>query len=147
MSDTDGRRGAAARTARRILALGAFGGATGVLASAFGAHGLTRGFEAGTVTASQLRGFEVAAMQHIVHALALVATGIAGLVLGPGRWLVAAAALFAAGTFAFAGPLYLYALTGAKPLIRLVPVGGVAFVLGWACLMVGALRGPRPPAS
>ncbi len=131
--------------ARRIAVLGALSGALAVAASAFGAHGLTRGFEAGTVTASQLRGFEVAAEQHVVHALALLGTGLGLAAFGGSRWTVAAAILFGLGTLAFAGPLYLYALTGAKPLIRLVPVGGAGFVLGWLCLAIGLGRAKRVP--
>ncbi|MEM7566667.1 MAG: DUF423 domain-containing protein [Pseudomonadota bacterium] len=138
--------------ARGIAAAGALSGALAVGASAFGAHGLTRGFEAGTVTASQLRGFEVAADQHTIHALALLGAGLGLAALGASRWTVAAAMLFVFGTLAFAGPLYLYALTEAKALIRLVPVGGVGFILGWLCLAVGLLRArPRvaapPPAA
>jgi uncharacterized membrane protein YgdD (TMEM256/DUF423 family) len=38
------------------------------------------------------------------------------------------------GIFLFSGSLYLLALTGIKGLGALTPIGGIAFLLGWAFL-------------
>ena len=48
--------------------------------------------------------------------------------------------LFLAGTLLFSGSLYALALTGARWLGAITPFGGVAFLAGWACLLLGLLR-------
>jgi uncharacterized membrane protein YgdD (TMEM256/DUF423 family) len=40
----------------------------------------------------------------------------------------------------FSGSLYLLALTGVTVLGAITPLGGLAFLAGWACLIVAALR-------
>ena len=42
--------------------------------------------------------------------------------------------LFLIGTLVFSGSLYLLALTGIKWLGAVTPLGGLAFIAGWACL-------------
>jgi uncharacterized membrane protein YgdD (TMEM256/DUF423 family) len=49
-------------------------------------------------------------------------------------WPVAAGWLFVAGTVIFPGAMYTYALSGFKPALRLTPLGGLLFVLGWLAL-------------
>ncbi len=49
--------------------------------------------------------------------------------------------LFVAGTILFSFSLYLLALTGARWLGAITPLGGVAFVAGWVCLALAAWRG------
>jgi uncharacterized membrane protein YgdD (TMEM256/DUF423 family) len=49
--------------------------------------------------------------------------------------------LFAAGTLFFSGSLYVMALTGLRWLGAITPLGGVALVAGWACLLLAAWRG------
>jgi uncharacterized membrane protein YgdD (TMEM256/DUF423 family) len=38
----------------------------------------------------------------------------------------------------FSGSLYALALTGVTVLGAITPIGGVAFLLGWACLAIAA---------
>ncbi len=45
-----------------------------------------------------------------------------------------------AGTILFSGPLYVMALTGVTAIGAAVPVGGAAFLVGWAALFVCGLR-------
>ena len=57
-------------------------------------------------------------------------------------WLtMAVQAGFVAGTLIFSGSLYLLALTGQRWLGAVTPLGGLAFILGWAALAWAALRG------
>jgi len=47
----------------------------------------------------------------------------------------------------FSGSLYVLAVTGARWLGAVTPLGGVAFIAGWIALAIGALRresGPPP---
>jgi uncharacterized membrane protein YgdD (TMEM256/DUF423 family) len=39
----------------------------------------------------------------------------------------------------FSGSLYLLATTGITILGAITPIGGVAFLLGWACLAIAAI--------
>ena len=74
------------------------------------------------------------------HALALL---IVGLLLSRSEevastFLNAAGFAFIAGIVLFSGSLYALSLTGTKLLGAVAPVGGVAFLIGWACLAVAA---------
>ena len=58
---------------------------------------------------------------------------------GDGRALMTAGWCFLAGIVIFSGSLYALALTGVTILGAITPIGGVAFLLGWAALLVAAL--------
>ena len=45
------------------------------------------------------------------------------------------------GIILFSGSLYLLAITGARWLGAITPLGGLAFIAGWVMLAVAALRG------
>jgi uncharacterized membrane protein YgdD (TMEM256/DUF423 family) len=73
------------------------------------------------------------------HALALVALGTLQQG-GAGGWLVGlSGTLFVAGIVLFSGSLYAMALTGARGLGALTPLGGICLILGWAALALLAL--------
>lgn len=106
-----------------------------VAAGAFGAHGLRS-----RLTPEMLLVFETAARYQMYHSLALLAVAWAA-----ARWpesvaVPAAGWLFAGGIFFFSGSLYLLALTGVRWLGAVTPLGGVAFLLGWATLAWAGMR-------
>ncbi len=111
--------------------------ALSVLLGAFGAHGLSRQLtESGkpaTTIEKQLDQWETAVRYHMYHALGLVIVSFvaAG---SPNRRAQWAGRLFLAGILIFSGGLYGYVLTGWKPLVLAVPIGGVAFIAGWLTL-------------
>ncbi len=118
---------------RTFLLLGAVSGFLSVAAGAFGAHALKA-----RLPADLLAVFETGARYQMFHALALVAAAWASArAPGPAAW---AGWLFAAGTVLFSGSLYALALTGVRALGAVTPVGGLAFLGGWAALAVAALR-------
>ena len=105
-----------------------------VAAGAFGAHAL-----ADRVDARMLEVWETAAQYQMYHALALFAVA----------WLYhqteATAALvagwsFTAGILVFSGSLYLMVFTGIRGLGAITPVGGLAFLAGWFCCILTALK-------
>ena len=120
---------------RLFYVLGALSALVAVGAGAFGAHALRE-----RLAPEMLAVFEVGARYHMYHALALLAAAWA-----VGRWpggaTVAAGWLFVAGTVIFSGSLYLLSLTGQRWLGAVTPLGGLAFMLGWAALAWAALRG------
>jgi uncharacterized membrane protein YgdD (TMEM256/DUF423 family) len=72
------------------------------------------------------------------HALALLVCGWAA-PQWPGGLMTAAGVLFGIGTLIFSGSLYLLSLTGRRWLGAVTPLGGLAFLAGWACLAAAAL--------
>ena len=131
--------------ARRWMAVGALLGALGVGFGAFGAHGLSGFLErqgyAGDDLSRRLEIFDTAIHYQLVHALALVLTGVA-LDRKPGAWWQFAAWSFLVGILLFSGLLKVLTIAGPawNWLGAVVPLGGVAMILGWAALAIGALR-------
>lgn len=113
---------------RTFFGLGALAGGIGVMLGAFGAHAL-----AGQITPERLATFETAVRYQMIHALALLVVALAA-AGRPGRALWAAGWLFAVGILIFSGSLYLLVATGQGWLGAVTPLGGLAFILGWAAL-------------
>ncbi|CAN5921779.1 DUF423 domain-containing protein [soil metagenome] len=114
-----------------LIALGALNAAIAVAAGAFGAHGLRERLEP-----RALEIFETAARYQIYHALAIILCGVIAT-----RGANTAGWLFQAGIVVFSGSLYALALTGVKGLGAITPLGGLAFLIGWAWLAWTAWRG------
>jgi uncharacterized membrane protein YgdD (TMEM256/DUF423 family) len=129
---------------RRILATAAIAGASGVLLGAFAAHGLAdmltdRGFDSALV-AKRVDQFDVGVRYHLIHAVTLL--GLSAVSLGSPnvrRW---AARLMLAGMILFSGSLYLLVLTNVPKLGAITPIGGLAWIAGWLCLLLLAKTGP-----
>ena len=119
---------------RLFFGLGALSAMLGVGAGAFGAHALRA-----RLTAEHLAVFETAARYQMYHALALLAVAWA-VTRWPGALPVWAGWLFVAGTVLFSGSLYILALSGIRWWGAVTPLGGVAFLAGWVCLALSAVR-------
>jgi|SRR5687768_11176813 len=119
---------------RLFFSLGAASALIAVAAGAFGAHALRA-----RLSAEMLAVFETGARYQMYHALGLLAVSWA-VSRWPGPWAVRAGWLFLAGTVLFSGSLYLLALSGVRWLGAVTPFGGVAFLAGWACLILAARR-------
>jgi uncharacterized membrane protein YgdD (TMEM256/DUF423 family) len=119
---------------RTFFLIGALAAFIGVALGAFGAHGLRS-----RLSPEMLAVFETAVRYQMYHALALLLT--AGIMARfGGRLIEAAGWLFTAGIVLFSGSLYLLALTGIRTLGAITPLGGLAFLLGWASLAIAAAR-------
>jgi uncharacterized membrane protein YgdD (TMEM256/DUF423 family) len=116
-----------------LAALGAGSAFLAVAAGAFGAHALRA-----RLTPDLLAIFETGARYQMYHALALLAAAwLAD--RGAGSQAVWAGGAFVAGTLLFSGSLYALAFTGQRWLGAVTPMGGVAFLAGWALLVWAAL--------
>jgi uncharacterized membrane protein YgdD (TMEM256/DUF423 family) len=112
-----------------------------VAAGAFGAHALRA-----RLTPELLAAFETGARYQMYHALALLAVAWAAARWAPpGLSIRAAGWLFIGGTVLFSGSLYLLALTGARWLGAITPLGGLLFLGGWIALAAGLAKGAPPP--
>lgn len=121
---------------RIFLLLSGVLGATGVLAGAFGAHALRE-----RLVPSLLHTWETAVLYQLVHAVALLFLAV-GISRGPAAegWLAGAGWSWVAGIVLFSGSLYALALGGPRLLGPVTPLGGVAFVVGWLCVVVAWTR-------
>jgi uncharacterized membrane protein YgdD (TMEM256/DUF423 family) len=114
--------------ARTFWVLGSLFALLGVAAGAFGAHALRA-----RLSANDLAIFETGVRYQMYHALALLAVALL-LSRAPHSGAATAGWLFTAGIAIFAGSLYVLVLTGNRWLGAVTPIGGVAFLAGWAVL-------------
>jgi uncharacterized membrane protein YgdD (TMEM256/DUF423 family) len=124
-------------SAKAFLLLGAIACMLAVLSGAFGAHALR-----GKLTADLLAIYQTAVQYHFWHALGLLAIGIVTIYLPTSAPLKWAGWLMLAGVLIFSGSLYLLALTGARWLGAITPIGGTAFIVSWALLAFAIARAP-----
>ncbi|MBM4125116.1 MAG: DUF423 domain-containing protein [Nitrospira sp.] len=118
----------------RFVAWGAILAGLGVAAGAFGAHGLKS-----ILSPDRLAVYETAVRYHLYHALAMVVVGCLGDRCRADRVGIAGR-LFMVGILLFSGSLYLLALSGVRWLGAITPLGGAAFLGGWATLAWAAMK-------
>lgn len=121
---------------RTITLVASLLGFLGVALGAFGAHGLRATLDAN----GSVEVWKTAVFYQLVHAVALLAlAGWRDSHAGPSAsvgWL------WTAGVVLFSGSLYWLALGGPKFLGPLTPLGGAAFLAGWALLAWHAFKRP-----
>ena len=112
----------------RMAGVGAAFAGMAVAAGAFGAHLLKPMLDVDMQDV-----FEAAVRYQMYHALALcLVASIAE--RHPKSRMAAVGWLFAVGIVLFSGSLYLLSLSGIRWVGALTPVGGAAFMAGWAVL-------------
>ncbi|MCS6776017.1 MAG: DUF423 domain-containing protein [Chloroherpetonaceae bacterium] len=119
-----------------FVALGGLLGFLAVAIGAFGAHGLRATLEAHRTTAT----FQTGVQYHMAHALAILLVALLLDRLREGALLRASAGLFLAGIVLFSGSLYLLSVTGARGWGAVAPLGGLCFLVGWACVLMAGLQ-------
>ncbi len=115
--------------ARLFFALAALFAALAVAGGAFGAHALK-----GTLSESALASFETGVRYQMYHALALLVVAFLIGQYPDAKGLVTVGGCFIAGILLFCGSLYGLSLGGIKAFGPITPLGGVAFIVGWALL-------------
>ena len=119
----------------RLLFIAAVLGFLAVALGAFGAHALKAFLnEAGQ------RQYDLGIRYAFIHILAVFIVSLTMPLAGQPKYLNRAAWLFIAGIVLFSGSLILLALSGITVFAAIVPLGGLAFLLGWAFFAYG-LRG------
>ncbi|MDP1527108.1 MAG: DUF423 domain-containing protein [Rhodocyclaceae bacterium] len=129
--------------ARWFLILGAINMALTVGLGAAGMHGLKA-----HLAANDPGGwFQTALHYHQLHALGLLAIGLAMSRILPNRWLAGSGLLMLVGMVLFSGNLYLRSIAGIHVFHAITPMGGGAFILGWLMFAVGVWRSRMPASS
>jgi uncharacterized membrane protein YgdD (TMEM256/DUF423 family) len=119
---------------RTFLLIGAVLGFVGVAAGAFGAHALRA-----RLSPEMLSVFETGVRYQMYHALAVLLVAAAIGHVGSARLLVISGWSFALGVVLFSGSLYALTLSGLGTLGAITPLGGLLFLIGWACLALFAI--------
>lgn len=127
---------------RRMIVAAAMLLALGVGLGAFGAHALRMRLDP-----AMLAVWQTGVQYHLVHAMGALVVAMLALTQPEMRLLCAACALLLLGVLLFSGSLYVLALSGARWLGVITPLGGVAFIAGWLTLAIAALRLPAQPAG
>ncbi len=87
--------------------------------------------------------FETGVEYHMVHVLAMLATGLL-MLHQPSRCLTVAAWCFLGGIVLFSGALYVLVIAGPRwlgvPWGMVAPIGGTLQMIGWLALTSGAFR-------
>lgn len=112
------------------------GGVLGALAVGFGAIG-AHALKA-QLTPEQLETYHTAVHYQMIHAIGLVLVGLLGLNHRSRVFDVAGWAMLI-GIILFSGFLFAWLATGRKFFVYSVPVGGIAFIIGWLMLAIGAM--------
>lgn len=88
--------------------------------------------------------WETAVLYHLIHTVAALAVvvGCTNQNAAAQRRFSRAAACWLLGVLMFSGSLYLLALGGPRWLGPITPLGGLAFMAGWACLFPAARAKP-----
>ena len=113
--------------------LGGLLAALAVGLGAIGAHALKT-----QLSPEQLETFHTADRYQIIHAIGLVLVGLLSLYQRSRLFDVSGWAMLV-GIILFSGFLFAWLATGRKFFVYPVPVGGVAFIIGWLMLAIGAL--------
>lgn len=117
------------------IAVAAVNGAIAVAAGAYAAHGMK--VAAGVYPADWM---ETASRYQMWHALALLAVALLLREAAAQPWLRVAAWAFLIGILLFSGSLYVMALTDFRAAGWVTPIGGAAFLIGWAALAIHGFR-------
>lgn len=121
--------------AKLFITLASLSGMLAVAFGAFGAHALKSRLDE-----YALGVYQTAVQYHFYHSLALLAVGVIALSQPQAVLLKSSGWLFFLGILIFSGSLYLLSLTGVKWLGAITPLGGLAFIAGWACLAASAWK-------
>ena len=135
--------------ARGWIVVGALMGAMGVGMGAYHAHGLKEKLQALGFTNQaendrdrldvRFANFGTAVRYQMAHAPVLILIGLLAS-RGRSRWLSVAGGLLLFGVIGFSGMLYAWSLGGPTFLVHIVPIGGMALILGWLALAVAGFR-------
>ncbi|MET0263365.1 MAG: DUF423 domain-containing protein [Rariglobus sp.] len=115
-----------------------FFGLTGVALGAFGAHAL----KATLAASNSAPTWQTAVLYQFIHALAILAVALNRQLIPKSAlgWYSKACASWTLGVFLFSGSLYWLATGGPRWLGPITPLGGVALIIGWVFLLIGASK-------
>lgn len=130
---------------RLMKVIAGFLGLSGVAIGALGAHALKHRLAA----AGMDDAWQTAVTYHLIHAAALLALSLQdSSTRAADPWRRRAGWFWTLGALFFSGSLYGLALGGPRWLGPITPLGGLALMAGWLCIIASAFRSSKSdPAS
>ncbi|MCV2963440.1 DUF423 domain-containing protein [Escherichia coli] len=128
-------------TSRFMLIVAAISGFIYVALGAFGAHVVSN-----TLGVVEMGWIQTGLQYQAFHTLAIFGLAVA-MQRRISIWFYWSSVFLALGTVLFSGSLYCLALSHLRLWAYITPVGGVSFLVGWALLLIGAIRMKRKGAS
>ncbi|CAM4264532.1 uncharacterized membrane protein YgdD (TMEM256/DUF423 family) [Paenibacillus endophyticus] len=122
----------------KYFAIGALNAAIAIALGAFGAHGLEQ-----KITDHYLEIFETGVRYHMYNALGLMLIALFAKQIAAGKLVLNGGRLIFTGMIIFSGSLYILALTSFSKLGMVTPLGGVAILAGWTCVIIAAMKKKR----
>ncbi|WP_138755463.1 DUF423 domain-containing protein [Paenibacillus sinopodophylli] len=119
----------------KYFTIGAINAAIAVALGAFGAHGLEE-----NLTEHYLKIFETGVRYHMYSALALMLIALFSKQIEAGKLVQNGGRLILTGMIIFSGSLYILSITGFSKLGMVTPIGGVAILAGWTCVIIAAMK-------
>ncbi|MGO4547010.1 DUF423 domain-containing protein [Paenibacillus sp. 2TAB23] len=119
----------------KYFAIGALNAAIAIALGAFGAHGLEQ-----KLTEHYLEIFETGVRYHMYNALGLMLIALFAKQIAAGKLVLNGGRLILTGMIIFSGSLYILALTSFSKLGMVTPLGGVAILAGWTCVIIAAMK-------
>lgn len=123
-------------TQKLIYVIASVSGFLSVSIGAFGAHGLKTILESN----NRLETFNTAVQYMFYHTFALFLTAIL-MNTYSSKNLAFAGVSFGMGILIFSGSLFALSLTNITKLGAITPIGGLAFLIGWALIFWTVVRG------
>lgn len=117
-----------------FIEIGALAAFLTVTLGAFGAHALR-----GKIPPDLMGPYQTGVQYQGIHALALVAIGILQKISPDSALWGIAGWAFVAGIVLFSGSLYALSVTQIRKFGAITPLGGLAFLLGWAMVFWSAM--------
>lgn len=120
---------------RKFMMIGSINALLSVALGAFGAHILKS-----KIDSDMLAVYETGIQYHMMHALGLIAIALMAERFEQRKLVSAAGWLLLIGIILFSGSLYVLSMSGIKVLGAITPFGGVAFLAGWLCVFLAAMK-------
>lgn len=118
-----------------LLLLGSFTMMAAVILGAFGAHALKN-----KLKPEMLAVYQTGVLYHLVHGLGILIVGLLSDGVLSGTLAIAAGWALFVGILLFSGSLYVLSVTGIRRLGAITPLGGLAFIAGWALLAAAIIQ-------
>ena len=120
---------------RLAILLGAGNAALAIVLGAFAAHAIKD-----SLSERMLAIFNTGVEYHLYHGLGLIILGILIKQFPSTILLNIAVYLMLFGIIIFCGSLYALSLTGITKFGMITPIGGVAFIAAWICIVIAFIK-------
>ncbi|MCC6865251.1 MAG: DUF423 domain-containing protein [Ignavibacteria bacterium] len=112
------------------VTVGAVFGFLAVAIGAFGAHQLKD-----MLSPQMMDNYKTGVLYHLVHAIIITSIGFYS-----NSKYFKAALFFSIGIILFSFSLYIYSISGFKPVVIITPIGGMSFLTGWFMVIISSFK-------